>query len=90
MSLTGSAPHAKGADADFSECQAPTAGATEDTSTFTPGPMVEEIATRFRVTIATTRVGPRVVEDTDRAILDALGGAKDILDGQLNVAAATT
>ncbi len=41
-----------------------------------PAPVFEEIATRFRVTIATTRVGPRVVEDTDQAILDALRGAK--------------
>ena len=31
----------------FSESQAPTAGATELTSTFTPGPMVDEIATRW-------------------------------------------
>ncbi|MBI4881158.1 MAG: putative DNA binding domain-containing protein [Planctomycetes bacterium] len=36
-------------------------------------PVFEELATRFRVTIATTRVGPVVVEETDAAILESLG-----------------
>jgi ATP-dependent DNA helicase RecG len=37
-------------------------------------PVFEELATRFRVTIPTTRVGPAVVDDTDQAILENLGG----------------
>jgi ATP-dependent DNA helicase RecG len=37
-------------------------------------PIFEELATRFRVTIPTTRVGPPVVDETDRAILETLGG----------------
>jgi len=36
-------------------------------------PVFEELATRFRVTIATTRVGPSVVDETDEAILETLG-----------------
>jgi predicted HTH transcriptional regulator len=48
-----------------------------------PAPVFEEIATRFRVTIATTQVGPRVVEDTDQTILDALGGAKGLATSEI-------
>lgn len=48
-----------------------------------PAPVFEEIATRFRVTIATTRVGPRVVEDTDQAILDALSGGKGLATSEI-------
>ncbi|MBM4244797.1 MAG: MarR family transcriptional regulator [Deltaproteobacteria bacterium] len=51
-----------------------------------PAPVFEEIATRFRVTIATTRVGPRVVEETDRAILDALGGANGLATSEIAAA----
>src|SRR5690606_14482011 len=51
-----------------------------------PAPVFEEIATRFRVTIATTQVGPRVVEDTDQAILDALGGAKGLATSEIAAA----
>ncbi|HET6202792.1 MAG TPA: winged helix-turn-helix domain-containing protein [Planctomycetota bacterium] len=42
-------------------------------------PVLEEIATRFRVTLSTERVGPTVVEETDQAILDTLAGR----DGRL-------
>ena len=48
-----------------------------------PAPVFEEIATRFRVTIATTRVGPRAVDDTDHAILDALGGDKGLATSEI-------
>ena len=41
-------------------------------------PVFEEIATRFRVTIATTRVGPSVVDETDEAILETLGRAQGL------------
>lgn len=36
-------------------------------------PVFEELATRFRVTIATDRVSPAVLDETDRAILESLG-----------------
>lgn len=51
-----------------------------------PAPVFEEIATRFRVTIATARVGPRVVEDTDQAILGALGGADGLATSEIAAA----
>jgi predicted HTH transcriptional regulator len=51
-----------------------------------PAPVFEEIATRFRVTIATTQVGPRVVDDTDQAILDALSGAKGLATSDIAAA----
>jgi predicted HTH transcriptional regulator len=38
-------------------------------------PVFEEIATRFRVTIGTTRTGDPVLDETDEAILESLGGA---------------
>ena len=37
-------------------------------------PLFEEIATRFRVTIATERTGRPVLDETDRAILQSLNG----------------
>ena len=37
-----------------------------------PPPIFEEIATRFRVTIATVPVGPTVVDATEQAILTSL------------------
>jgi hypothetical protein len=37
-------------------------------------PVLEEIATRFRVTPSTERVGPTVLDDADQAILGALAG----------------
>ena len=39
-------------------------------------PVFEELATRFRVTIATARVGRPVLDDTDQAILESLAGGK--------------
>jgi predicted HTH transcriptional regulator len=39
-------------------------------------PVFEELATRFRVTIATARVGGPVLDDTDQAILESLAGGK--------------
>ncbi len=41
-------------------------------------PVFEELATRFRVTIATTRVGPSRVDTTDQAILESLGGGQGL------------
>jgi predicted HTH transcriptional regulator len=37
-------------------------------------PVFEELASRFRVTIVTARVGRPVLDDTDQAILDSLAG----------------
>lgn len=37
-------------------------------------PLFEEIATRFRVTITTERMGTPVLDETDEAILQSLGG----------------
>jgi DNA-binding transcriptional ArsR family regulator len=39
-------------------------------------PVFEELATRFRVTIATARAGPPVLDDTDQAILESLAGGQ--------------
>jgi predicted HTH transcriptional regulator len=39
-------------------------------------PVFEELATRFRVTIATARVGRPVLDDTDQGILASLAGGK--------------
>jgi predicted HTH transcriptional regulator len=39
-------------------------------------PVFEELATRFRVTIATARVGRPVLDDTDQAILESLAGGE--------------
>ncbi len=46
-------------------------------------PAFEELATRFRVTIATTRVGPAVVDETDEAILDRLGQAQGLATSEV-------
>lgn len=51
-----------------------------------PAPVFEEMATRFRLTIRTTRVGPAVIEERDRAILDALGGAKGLATSEIAAA----
>jgi ATP-dependent DNA helicase RecG len=48
-----------------------------------PAPVFEEIAARFRVTIATTPVGPPVVENTDQAILDALSGPNGLTTSEI-------
>ncbi len=37
-------------------------------------PVLEELGTRFRVTLGLTRIGSPVMDPTDRAILDALAG----------------
>ncbi|MDZ4854526.1 MAG: hypothetical protein SGJ26_06685 [Nitrospirota bacterium] len=41
-------------------------------------PMLEEIGTRFRVTLHTVRTGSPVVDTTDQAILDALVGGNGL------------
>ena len=41
-------------------------------------PMLEEIGTRFRVTLHTVRTGSPVVDTTDQAILDALAGGNGL------------
>lgn len=39
-------------------------------------PVFEELGMRFRVTIATARVGPSLLDETDRAILASLSGGE--------------
>lgn len=46
-------------------------------------PVFEELATRFRVTIATAKVGPPVLDDTDRAILNALADGEGWLTSEV-------
>jgi predicted HTH transcriptional regulator len=46
-------------------------------------PVFEEIATRFRVTVATERLGRPELEETDQAILDALAGGKGLLTSEI-------
>ena len=46
-------------------------------------PLFEEIATRFRVTLATERIGPPSLDDTDQAILDALARGKGLLTSEI-------
>ena len=46
-------------------------------------PVLEEIATRFRVTLSTERVGPTVLDETDQAILEALAGAEGRLTSEV-------
>ena len=41
-----------------------------------PPPALEEIGTRFRVTLSTERVSPPVLDETDAAILKTLSGAE--------------
>ncbi len=41
-------------------------------------PALEEIGTRFRVTLHTARTGPPAVDTTDQAILDALAGGNGL------------
>lgn len=49
-------------------------------------PIFEELATRFRVTIPTTRVGPAVVDETDQAILESLSGGHGLGTGEIAAA----
>jgi predicted HTH transcriptional regulator len=46
-------------------------------------PVFEELATRFRLTIATTRVGPSVVDETDEAILESLGRGQGLATSEV-------
>jgi predicted HTH transcriptional regulator len=46
-------------------------------------PRFEEIATRFRVTLFTERVGRPSVNETDRAIMGALAGGKGLLTSEI-------
>ena len=46
-------------------------------------PVFEEIATRFRVTIYTERIGRPVLDATDQAILEALASSDGLLTSQL-------
>ena len=45
--------------------------------------MLEEIGTRFRVTLRTERVGAPWMGETDRAILDALAGPEGCLTSEI-------
>lgn len=53
-------------------------------------PVFEEIATRFRVTIATARVGRPVLDETDQAILARLAGGKGRLTSEIAAAIGLT
>jgi len=46
-------------------------------------PVFEEIATRFRVTIATARIGRPTLDETDEAILARLAGGKGLLTSEI-------
>ena len=46
-------------------------------------PVFEEIATRFRVTLSTERVGPTVLDETDQAILETLAGGEGRLTSEI-------
>lgn len=49
-------------------------------------PVFEELATRFRVTIRTTQVGPTAVDETDQAILDRLGEGQGLATSEIAAA----
>ena len=53
-------------------------------------PVFEELATRFRVTIATARVGRPVLDETDQAILASLAGGKGRLTSEIAAAIGLT
>lgn len=46
-------------------------------------PVLEEIATRFRVTISTGQVGPTVLDETDQAIVNALASSQGLLTSEI-------
>lgn len=46
-------------------------------------PVFEELATRFRVTIATAKVGPPVLDQTDQAILACLADGQGWLTSEV-------
>jgi predicted HTH transcriptional regulator len=54
------------------------------------GPVFEEIATRFRVTIATARLSRPSLDDTDQAILARLAGGKGLLTSEIAKAISLT
>lgn len=49
-------------------------------------PIFEELATRFRVTIATNQIGPAVVDPTDEAILTSIGAAQGLATSEIAAA----
>src|SRR3990172_741630 len=53
-------------------------------------PVFEELATRFRVMIATARVGRPVIDETDQAILASLAGGKGRLTSEIAAAIGLT
>jgi len=53
-------------------------------------PVFEELATRFRVTIGTARVGEPVLDDTDQTILASLAGGKGLSTSEIAEAIALT
>jgi len=53
-------------------------------------PVFEEIATRFRVTIATARIGQPTLDETDQAILARLASGKGLLTSEIAKAIALT
>ena len=55
-----------------------------------PAPVFEELATRFRVTLATERVGRPVLDETDQAILARLAGGKGGLTSEIAAAIGLT
>jgi predicted HTH transcriptional regulator len=53
-------------------------------------PRFEELATRFRVTLFTGRVGRPALDETDRAIVEALAGGKGLLTSEIAAAISLT
>jgi len=53
-------------------------------------PVFAEIATRFRVTIATARIGRPTLDETDQAILARLARSKGMLTSEIAKAIALT
>jgi len=49
-------------------------------------PALEEMGTRFRVTLLTARTGAPRVDDTDQAILDAMAGDKGLATQEIATA----
>ncbi len=47
------------------------------------GPVLEEIASRFRATLSTQRVGPAILDETNQAILETLTGDQGRLTSEI-------
>jgi predicted HTH transcriptional regulator len=47
------------------------------------GPVLEEIATRFRATLSTRRVGAAILDEADQAILETLAGGEGRLTSEI-------